>query len=799
MNLSISLEFARAWRRLVRAPGFSLSVVVLIAFSIGGVAAVATAGWSLFARPLPYPQAEQLVTLSAWSNRFNLHMGLSEALVEELNDAGDFGRVAVVGQPFELRLRDGRSLRAVRTDHRLADVLGVAPLIGRSFIVEDTARAAEPVALIGERTWRREFGGDPAVIGTSLEFDDGEARIIGVMPDRVAIPEAETQAWLPMDLGADVTGPQQVAQLGSLTVVARGPDSDSHAVLEQRLRARLDADTRLQTLRGMLEADYRVRPLRSLWAAGQAQGLAILGAATLVVLLAAWLNIAGLWLARWTARDHELAIQSALGGERGIALVGAAAEYLLLAIPGGLLALIIAAMGLQLFYGLGVLEENGPLRATIAMPTWAIGFGLIIAGAIPILVALAWQTRRISAGVSTFLGGRGIATRSGGAMLRQVLMVGQIGIAFSLLISLGLLLTSWLNLLNQDLGFEKSGLIAAQIVSSQPGAVTTDAGVEVVVERLRATPGVEAVSWANVVPFGRSEMLSSIRLEAQPDEAVPARPRQIGPDFFRLAGIELLAGRRFESADEGEAAATVIVDRAFETRYLGGEGVGRRFRLASAPDSYTEVTVVGVVDSVRHMSPDESLSHPTFYTYSASPQSHVQLLIRSSISPEALAGDVRGVIEGELGDDRLDFVSTLDSLVRRTVRDREPQLVLMATFGGLALLLVFYGLYALQSYQVTAATSEIGLRKAMGATDGGILARTLARSIWLLPPGLLVGMPGAWLSGRLIGERLYEVSILVPWLWLAVAGALGVTLLVASLVPALRATRVQPLEALRYQ
>lgn len=798
MNLSLSLELTRARRRLLRSPGFSLSVIVLVALSIGGVAAVATAGWSLFARPLPYPQAEQLVTLSAWSHRFNMHMGLSGALVEELNEDGEFGRVALVGQPFDLRLRDGIGWRAVRTDHRLMEVLGLSPLAGRSFERDDTAPGAEPVALIGERTWRRQFGADPGVLGRRLEFDDGAARIVGIAPDHLAIPEAGTQLWLPADLGPDVTSPQMVAQLGSLTIVGRIPDGASSESMQQRLRARFDADPRLQTLRGMLEAEYRARPLRSLWADGQEEGLMILGTATLVVLMAAWLNIAGLWLARWTGRDHELAIQSALGGSRGTALIGVMLEYLVLAVPGGLFALAVAAVGIELFYGLGVLQENGPLRASVAAPTWAFGFSLVIVGAIPVLIALVWQTRKISARAGSFLGGRGISAQAGGAALRKALMVGQIAIAFSLLISLGLLLSSWMNLLDEDLGFEKSGLVAAQVLSPAAGTPSPDAGVEALVDRLRAMPGVEAASWANVVPFGRMEMLSSIQLEERPDDPVPARPRLVGPDFFRVAGIELLAGRRFGPEDESEAVATVIVDRSFQDRYMGGEALGRRFGLADGPDSHADVTIVGVVESVRHMSPDEQLAHPTIYTHSPSPQSQVQLLVRSSMAPATLAGDVRRIIEAELGADRLDFVSTLDSLVRRTVRDREPQLVLVATFGGLALLLVFYGLYALQSYQVTSTTAEIGLRKAMGATDGGILARILVGSFWLLPLGLVIGFPGAWLSMRLIGDRLYEASLLDAWLWLAVAGALSATVLLASLIPALRATRIQPLEALRY-
>lgn len=798
MNFSLSMELQRAWRRLVRAPGFSLSVIVLIAFSIGGVTAVATAGWSLFGKPLPYPQAGQLVTLSAFSGRFGMNLGLSEALVEELNRDGEIGRVGIVEESFDLRLADGSSLRAARIDHRVVDIVGLDPLAGRVFNADDVLPGAEPVALISTRAWRDRFAARSDVIGRVIDLEDSTVRVVGVLPDEFAIPESDTQVWLPSELGPDKTGPQAVAQFGSLTVIARAGSDSTPKQFEQHLQGRLTADERLQSVRRMLEAEYHTRPLRELWASGQRHSLMILGSATLVVLLAAWLNLAGLWLARWTGRDHELAIQAALGGSRGLALIAVSLEYVLLAIPGGLLALLVAMLGLDALYTLGVLQENGPLRAVVAWPTWFAGLGLVALGSVPILVTLAWQTRRIAGNASRFLGGKGLGARGSGAGLRKVLMIGQIGIAFSLLVALGLLLTSWINLLNQDLGFEKDRLVAAQIAPPEQGPPMEDAGIVAVVERLRVLPGVDAVSWTNVVPFGRFETLSSITLEEQPDEPVPARPRDAGEDFFRVAGIELLAGRTFGPEDAGEDSPTVIVDEAFEDMYMGGSALGRHFGLANGPDSYADVTIVGVVASVRHMSPDEEDGNPTVYTFSSSPRSDVQILLRTSMAPAALVNDVRATIEQALGSDRVGFVSSLESLVRRTVRDREPQLVLMATFAGLALILVFYGLYALQSYQVAAGTAEIGLRKAMGATGGRIVAGVLVRSVGLLAPGFVLGLIGAWIGTRLVGERLYQVSIFNSWLWLSVGGAIALTIVIASLIPALRATRVEPVEALRY-
>ena len=788
------MELKRAWRRLVRVPGFSLSVILLIAVSVGGVAAVATAGWSMFAQPMPYQQADQLVTISVWNKRSGSHASLSEALVEALNREGRFGKISMFKRPFEVRLADGARVRAARIDHRLLGVLRISPRVGRVLTEQDMAPGAESVALISEDFWHHNFGGDVDVIGRVVELEAGRVRIVGVVPDALAVPDSQTDFWLPMDLGPEKLDPDRLSQLWSDVVVARIDEGVSRASYRERLLSRFRSDDRLRSIEQSGDEEFTVRPLRELWSAGQRDGLLIMATATAVVLLAAWLNLAGLWLARWTGRTHELAIQFSLGARPGLATVGVVLEYALLGIPGLVLALMVSGLGLELLYTLGVLDDTGPLRSGLALPMTIMGVVLLALGLLPVLGAVGWHMRRIAASAAGNLGGKGGGLRAGGTRMRKLLMIGQIGIACSLLLALGLLLTSWLKLLDEDLGFDSGRLVLAMVGSAQPGQPGPDAAVAAAVERLQALPGVDAVSWSNIVPFSPMEIVSGVVVDDRPGEQVAARPHLAGPAFFQVAGIEILSGRTFGTLDAGGGARNVIVDEAFERMYLDNSALGRRIGFQDA-----DLTVVGVVESVRHASPDEERNNPTIYTYSEAPESQVQLLLRTSIDPASMIAAARDVLERQLGADRVDFVGSLESRVRHSVSDREPHLILLGTFAGLALMLVFYGLYALQSYRVASTTAEIGLRRAMGASRSRIIGAELARAARLLPPGLFLGMLGGWLSLRLIDARLYKAGLADPSLLLATGTAIALTILLAGLVPALRAARVQPLEALRYE
>lgn len=795
----VKFEARRAGRRLLRAPAFSLSIVVLLAVGIGGTAAVATAAWEIFLRPLPYPEPDRLVTLGVQSHNMGFRMGLSEALVEELEEDGRFGELGIVERTPPLRLEDG-VLAAGRIDHRIADVLGIAPVVGRTFTIDDVGAGAEPVALISERYWRQRFGGEGDVPGRMLTLRSGERlRIVGVLPEAFALPVSDTRIWLPMRLDAETTGAGNVSGFGNLTVVARAPEGVSIESLAERLGARLEADERLQALATMLEAEYRVEPLRAMWSSGQAQGLAILGGALTLLLLASLLNLSGLWMARWFGRSRELAVQTALGGTPRSVFVGALMEYGWLALPALALAMFVAHGVLALLLRLGVIDDAGPLTADTGAATLVIGTVLLLLGALPILAALAWQLRGITRTGFRYLTGGGTAPASHGALLRRGLVAGQIAVAFGLITAFWLLLSSWNNLLRQDLGFEPDRLLLARLDVPSGGeslhASESDPRVAALIDRLAALPGVASVSWANAVPFGGIEMISDVQVE-DAAASIPARPRQIGGGFLETAGIRLIEGRTF--GEDAESPNEVLIDELFAERHFGGDALGRSISLASGSDGRRRMTIIGVTETVRHMQLDDDVSTPTFYVHRSEPSGQAQVLVRTDLPPATLVQAVRSTAEDLIGPDRLGEVATIESSVRRIVRDREPQLVLMGVFAGLALVLVAYGLYALQSYHVVVRRPEIGMRMAMGASGRRLLAELVGGALRLVVPGLALGVLFAWASSRLIASRLFDVSAVSPTVWVGSAVALTAVVALAALMPGLRAARISPMDALRH-
>jgi putative ABC transport system permease protein len=619
-----------------------------------------------------------------------------------------------------------------------------------------------------------------------------------VLPDDFALPDGSVSVWRPMTLGPDELDPANASSFGNLEVIARLPQGVSTEQAQQRFAARLAADERLEGLTDMLEAEFRVFPLRERWSEGRTQGLAILGGALALLLLASLFNIAGLWMARWFGRTRELAVQAAIGGGRGLSFVGALLEYAWLSLPAIVLGLVVAWGATELLFDLDIIADAGPLTTRVGGITVAIGLGLAVIGALPVIAALAWQLRGIDRAGMRFLGGGGTATRAAGLGLRRALTIGQIAIAFSLITVFWLLFSSWNKLLEQDLGFDTDRLVLASTLPP-PGSEAvaesrTDPGVAALADRLAALPGVASVSWSSAAPFGGIEMVGTAWLDAGGEQALPVRPRQVGPDYFEVAGIALVQGRGFTPEDAG--ADHVIVDRLLAERHFGGDAVGRMLWRGNENDS-RQVRIVGVAETVRHMSLDQAVETPTVYRYDPEVPSRAHLLLRTDVAPATLVDDARRVIESALGPDRVGTVAALESLVRRVVRDREPQLVLMAVFAGLALVLVFYGLYALQSYQVAARTSELGLRMAMGASGRRVLRDVLSGAFALAIPGLALGAIAGWAGARLFADRLYQTETLAPTLWLAVAAALCAVVALAALAPGLRAVRISPMEALR--
>ncbi len=798
-----AIEGRRAVRGLRRSPGFSMGVVLVLGIAIAGMVTVATAAWSLFLRPLPFAQGEQLVQLSTYSRNLGFDIGFSPPMLAETRElpmvrglAGYYGAEAAVSP-------GGDAWQLGTVTHNLPDVLQLQPIAGRSFEPSDAEPGALPVALMSESVWRDRYDAAQSVIGSELMLDDRRVEIIGVMPDTFTVPSPGTELWEVRRYTPEELSPRNVGGFEGNGIIARLEPGFGAAQLEDALRTRYASDPRIdsQHIRDLMGLEVNVQDLRDAWTAEQSQPLAIIGLASLLVLAAALFNVAGLWMTRLLSHSHEEAIQAALGAGSWRRLARSCIEFLLLGAAGVGLALALASPMLGWLKQLGMLDMEQPLPIQTGPVTIAIAVIVLVLSGMPILLAAFWQQRRQR---QHLLAGLASGGRTGGgssARARRVLIVAQVALAMSLLCAMGLLLRSWYALLTEDLGFEPQNLLVARIEAApQPGAgeVIPDQVVAAALDALRAIPGVTAVTHANVAPFGRSESVTRISVPGQEPWATTVRSRNVAPGFFKTTGIPLLHGRAFTEADARQNG--VIVDEYFAQRYFpSGGAVGKSIDVPDGQGGSEPALIVGVAKTAKYMRPDEQPNQGTLYLSSPEPGASEMAVISASVPPATLLDDVKDALERTLGPERIGGAATMHSLVRESVRDREPQLILLGLFALETIALAAIGLFSLLAYSVRARTAEFGVRQAVGANAADIRRHVLADAVRLLIPGLAIGIAGACAAGYLIANRLYEVSPLDPFTWALTALLLVLVVLAAGLWPAERAARIQPTEALRHE
>lgn len=794
------IEARRAVRGLIGSTGFSLGIVVVLGIAIAGLTTIATAAYDLFLRPLPFPQAERLAHITVHSRTFGFDIGVSPPMIGEIREEPMITDAAAYQLASTARSTSGDEWQAAVVSHNLAALLSIDPVIGRSFTPPDGEFGAPRVALISETAWRNRFGGDASVIGRELHLERGPVRIVGVMPAAFSIPSTGTELWRPLRFTAEELGPDEIGNFSAGSMVALLEPRVPPSRLAEALNARYDRDARVNArrIKEMMGHDFRVRGLRDAWTAEQREPLTLVGLASLLVFAAALFNVAGLWLARLLARSHEHAVETALGAGGLRRLARTLFEFVLLGGAGAGLALVLVPFALGWLEDLGTLSPAQPLPVDPGPATIVIALGVLAVGSIPVLLAAAAQQRRQRRALLTELSSGGYGRAGAGARARRVFIVAQVAMAMSLLCAMGLLLRSWHGLLTEDLGFEPQKLLVARIFAPAEADDQPDPVVAAALEKLGGVPGVSAVTHANVAPFARSESMSLIPTPGREDRDANVRTSWVGDRYFRTTGIPLLRGRAFEPADAG--SQSIIVDDRFASMYFpNGDAVGERIRWPAGPDGATELTIIGVTGTVKHRAPDEQPEHGTVYRFAAAPMPTTMAVVAVSVPPADLVDDIRSSLERALGPARIGSVMTMESLVRLTVRDREPQLALLALFGAETLTLAGVGLFSLLAWSVRARTAEFGVRQALGARATDIRRHVVGEALRTLAAGLALGAAGAFVAGRMIAGRLYQVSPVDPLTWVATALLLALVVLGAGLWPAERAARVQPNEALRYE
>jgi putative ABC transport system permease protein len=797
-------------RMFLKNPGFTAIAVLALALGIGANSAIFSVVNALLLRPLPYQDPSQLVVI--WENA--AHLGFPKNTPSPANfldwqkQSTLFETMAAfaersfnltgIGEPERL---DGRRVSA-----NLFSLLGVKPIIGRTF-VPDEDKPGTKVALLNESLWKRRFGSDPNVVGRSLALNGESYTVVGVLPSSVRLPAFgnwRDQVWVPLAFPAE-----EAASRGNhfLEVIARmkpGVSLQQARAEMETIAARLaqqypDYNTRIGAV---------VNPLHEEIVGNMKPALLILLGAVAFVLLIACANVANLLLARAAARHKEIALRLALGADRRRLTKQLLVESVMLSLFG-------AGVGLALaFAGLRVLTRFIPADVAHAEMITIDGkvmiFTLLVAVVTGLVFGLAPASQATHFNLNDTLkeGGRDSGAGPRGKRLRSALVIAEVAVSFILLIGAGLLINSFMHLRNLDPGFRADHLLALNVDLSEtkyPDNPRRVAFFDEVVRRVQALPGVRSVAVAGNLPFTYNGDSMPIGVEGVPDPPPDQHPdvvyRAIGPGYFSTMGIPLVRGRDFSEQDNLDTDLAVVVSEKTAKYYWpNADPIGKRLKNGSTTQEGPWRTVVGVVKDVRQ---NDFIAEPKmqmYFTYrqlkSLMPNA---LVVRTAVDPLSLATSVRNAIWAVDKDQTVANVDSMEHIVAGAVARQRFSMLLLAIFAGIALVLAAVGIYGVMSYSVAQQTREIGIRMALGAQRGDVLKMTIKQGLRLVGFGLLIGLVVAFILTRVMASLLFGISATDPITFLTISLVLLAVAMLASYIPSVRAMRVDPMVALRYQ
>jgi putative ABC transport system permease protein len=799
---------------LIKHPGFTFIAVLTLALGIGANTAIFSVVKSVLLRPLPYAQADGLLQFHFYYRPLN-----QEQSWVAPRDAVDWGEQS---QSFErlgiyryavLNFSEGDLPEAVyglRVSADLLPALGVAPAMGRYFSPEEDQPGQNHVLILSDEVWRRRFGADPDIIGKTVRADQEDFTVVGVMPSgfnfplklptTVRLPSQQMGYWYPLALNVSKlsradAGYGAIARLkDGVTLAEAQAEMNEIAARQERDYPQTNAgrEVRLVSLKDQFVGNARLMLL------------ILFGAVGLVVLIAC-ANAASLLLVRADGRRREMAIRQSLGATRLRLLRQALTESLLLAIAGGAVGALLAHWSLPVWLRLS--PQAIPRLSDTRIDAGVLGFTLALSMVAGLLFGLAPAWRAARANLSEDLKqAAGTASRRRG-LAGRALISAEVALALILTMGAGLLLNSFVRLLNVDPGFQPDHVLAAIILpptSRYPKATAKVEFYRRVVEQVKALPGVESAAASDTLPYSGQNGTDQVRIEGRPpvdgiDPNLYCEGSTVTSEFLQTMGIALIRGRFFDEHDNAEAPPVVIISETAAERFWPGEDpLGKRMTFGG--DGYKVWhQVVGIVKSTHNLGLDRP-QFPHFYLpveqkgYPAN-----FLLVRSTLPPASLAQAVRQAVASVDREQPVFLTAPFADWVSDSMAERRFGLLLLGLFGALALLLAAVGVYGVVSHAAAQRTREMGIRMALGAQSRDVLRLVIKQGMLPVLLGVAVGLVGAAGLTRLLKSLLFEVSATDPLTFVMVATLLGGVALLACWLPARRAARVDPLIALRHE
>jgi putative ABC transport system permease protein len=787
-------------RSLRRAPGFALVAVATIGLGIGVTTAMFTVLNGILLRPLPFREPDRLVALSYGPPGTLMQRGgrLDDGhFLDVLESSSPFaGLTTFANRQMTLTgVGDAEQRNAAAVTTEFHDVLGVPPALGPGF----AARASEPgspTVILGDALWHARFGADPQIIGRTVTLEGVRRTVVGVMPPGFDFPN-DAELWVPLIIRRDPNN--------SLSRPAIARLRDGVAIEQARAAFATIAERWGGTANDSSGVRPSVIPLKALVVGEVSRPLMILAGAVALVLLIACTNVTNLLLMRMGTRDREIAVRAALGAGRARLIRQLLTESVLLAAGGGVLGILIAIGGVRMLLAIvppGTMPRTDEIRidaAVLAFTMAAVALVGIAVGLLPAFQATARDLRE-----SLAENARTHSPRRG--RLRSALVVAQMAVALVLLIGAGLLVRSFQRIRGVALGFRPEHALAMTIelpVARYPTPAAMRDMHGRLLDGLARIPGVDAAGAVNWRPFGTMHISGDFQVDGG---TVPpgynAYKPAVSPGYFQAMGITVKRGRPFTRLDDGTALKVVVVSQAIADRFWpGGDPLGGRVALVDRPTAGDWMTVVGVVDDVVQLSvmagTTPAIYQPLTQVASQFFLGHMNFVIRSTAGPAAIAPLVRGVVREVDPNLAVRTVATMDRVVLASVGDRLFQSRLLGAFSVLALLLAAVGIYGVMAYSVAERRHEIGIRLALGAHAGRVVRMVLGRTLALVIPGVVVGSVCALAVTRVLARLLFEIAPTDPPTFAGVALLLSAVAIGAAFIPARRAARVDPVQALR--